>query len=183
MTNNMILSADTAVVESELPALAEKINDAIESAEEHARSACQTALRAGELLNQAKAHVQHGGWDDWLTANCRVKPRTARAYMQLASKLQALPHEERQRVADLPVREAIRAISTKPESAPRCNDYRAQSRDEAQRAAGDLRRSGAALHKAAKSVRLGSLKGNELAKLKVRLQKTLEMIAAMEAAR
>jgi hypothetical protein len=51
------------------------------------------AIRAGELLLEAKREVAHGEWESWLQANVPFQPRTARAYMQLAR----LDPEKRQR--------------------------------------------------------------------------------------
>jgi len=78
---------------------------AIESAVSH-------AVRAGELLIQAKAAIPHGGWGSF----CNQLPfsdRTARAYMQLAGLDQA----KRQRVAEMTLREALASIS-EPKALP-----------------------------------------------------------------
>lgn len=108
-----------AVAEGRTPllALAADINSVVAAANLHAQSALQAALKAGHLLTQAKEQVEHGNWETWLTSNCAVSPRTARAYMRLAKQWTDLHVEERQRVAELPLREAIRAIST-PAAAP-----------------------------------------------------------------
>lgn len=45
-----------------LPALAKQINTEHEATEKHAKSAIDHALRAGELLIQAKGEVEHGRW-------------------------------------------------------------------------------------------------------------------------
>lgn len=99
-----------------LPELAQQINTRVQAAEDQARNAMQNALEAGVLLNDAKALVPHGTWNDWLTQNCTAAPRTARAYMRLATKYRELPESKRQRVADLPIREAFKAIATEPTS-------------------------------------------------------------------
>lgn len=97
-----------------LPELATKINTTVRAAEDKARSALSLALEAGRLLNDAKSRVEHGAWDAWLAENCEMAPRTARSYMRLARAYPELPEPERQRVADLPVREAVKAIATDP---------------------------------------------------------------------
>ena len=99
--------------------LAQRINEATAEAEGHARAAMNQALIVGGLLNEAKSQVPHGEWDAWLTTHCKVAPRTARAYMRLAKQWPQLPEPKRQRVADLPVREAVRAIAMKPDAPPR----------------------------------------------------------------
>lgn len=85
----------------------------IESAHERAIGAATTAVaaarRVGELLLQAKPLVSHGGWLQWLAAeraagNITFSDRTAQAYMRLAGA-------DPQRVADLPLREAMRLIA------------------------------------------------------------------------
>lgn len=104
--------------DSALPDLACKTNAATAAAETAAKSAMEHALEVGDLLNQAKTRVAHGNWELWLTTHCIVALRTAQAYMRLAKHVQLLPLEKRNAAADLPVREAIRAISTKPEYPP-----------------------------------------------------------------
>ena len=97
-----------------LPGLAEKINEATAAAESTARAAVEHALHAGRLLTEAKALVPHGQWEPWLLEHCTVAPRTAQAYMRLAKTLPTLSDEKRNAVADLPLREAVAAISTRP---------------------------------------------------------------------
>ena len=94
--------------------LATRINSRVKMAETHARKALECALEIGALLIEAKALVPHGGWNDWITHNCVLASRTARSYVQLATVYPSLPEPERQRVAALPVREAVRAIATDP---------------------------------------------------------------------
>jgi hypothetical protein len=72
-----------------------------------AQSALEHAIRCGELLLEAKVKVGHGDWLPWLKANCSFRPRTARAYMQLARAMPTLPEAKWQRVANLSVRDAI----------------------------------------------------------------------------
>jgi Protein of unknown function (DUF3102) len=90
-----------------LESLVGEINRANVQAEEAFREGVRYAIRAGELLLQAKSQLSHGRWEKWLKANIRFRPRTARAYMQIAE----LDAEKRQRVADLPMREALKAIA------------------------------------------------------------------------
>lgn len=57
---------------SGLPALCDlagQINDAHEAAERSFRSGVEHAIRAGELLIQAKAAVPHGAWEAWVRDN------------------------------------------------------------------------------------------------------------------
>ena len=111
-TEVQVLDAGSA--ELMLPSLAKQINEAVTDAENHARSAMEVALTAGALLTEAKKQVPHGEWENWLTEHCNLAGRTARAYMKLAKDFPSLPEPERQRVATLPVREAVKAIATDP---------------------------------------------------------------------
>jgi len=70
------------------------------------RRGVEHAIRAGELLLEAKRLHRHGQWTKWVADNLSFSDRTARAYMQLAR----MPIEKRQRVADLPLRETLSAI-------------------------------------------------------------------------
>ncbi|MGH8538378.1 MAG: DUF3102 domain-containing protein [Gammaproteobacteria bacterium] len=92
---------------NELHDLAAQINEAHRRASDAARTAVEHALTAGRLLIQAKARTQHGGWLPWLKEHCEVSERTAQAYMRLALKLPELDPTKAQRVADLPLREAL----------------------------------------------------------------------------
>jgi hypothetical protein len=99
---------------TDLPQLAQQINQAITAAETHARQAVMSALRAGELLAQAKEQVLPGDWESWVSNNTRIALRTAQAYMRLHKKIGELPAHEAQRVALLPLRLAMVAIATPP---------------------------------------------------------------------
>ena len=74
--------------------LAEQINRAFEEsvalatqAKDQATTAITKALECGQLLLQQKAALKHGGWLEWLDANCaQIGERTARKYMALAKR-------------------------------------------------------------------------------------------------
>jgi hypothetical protein len=111
-------------VSSLVPAVptAVDINSALLEAERHARQVVAMAIRAGTMLVEAKGRVGHGNWEAWLSDNITaVKPRTAQAYMRLATKFRQLPDPEAQRVADLPLRDAIKAIATPAVTPPRAS--------------------------------------------------------------
>lgn len=95
------MNADKVVCFSTLAA---RINAEHVAARDTAQSALDHAAECGRLLIQAKAQIPHGEWEAWLTANFSGSPRTARAYMQLASRLPEL-ELKRHHVADLPLRE------------------------------------------------------------------------------
>jgi hypothetical protein len=76
------------------------------------------AIRAGELLLDAKRLHRHGQWTKWVADNLAFSDRTARAYMQLAR----MPIEKRQRVADLPLRETLSAIRCREDRLANANE-------------------------------------------------------------
>ena len=91
--------------------LAARINSEHRKAEECARSAVAHALNAGRLLIEAKAQVAHGTWLPWLDEHCKISERTAQAYMRVARELPKLDDGKAQRVADMPLRDALRALA------------------------------------------------------------------------
>jgi len=100
---------------STLPVLAKKINTAHQQCESAARSAVQHALEAGKLLIQAKEQVPHGGWLPWLNENCECSERSARTYMRVARELPNI-EGNRQRAADLSLRQAIKLLESPRET-------------------------------------------------------------------
>ena len=91
--------------------LAQRINAEHEACRDAATAAVEHAVRAGELLIEAKAGLTHGDWTSWLEVKCSFADRTARAYMRLARELPKLDEGNRQRVADLSFREALKAVA------------------------------------------------------------------------
>lgn len=71
--------------EPTLDALAVEIREETAAADQDWRSALGHAIRAGELLLEAKERVGHGHWLPWLEANFPDSDRTARLYMRLAA--------------------------------------------------------------------------------------------------
>lgn len=70
---------------SALASLADEIRVEHEACERDARSAVDHAIRAGELLLDAKVKVRHGEWLPWLEKNFPATVQTASGYMRLAS--------------------------------------------------------------------------------------------------
>lgn len=97
------------------PAIADEINAEHERAYGKAREALEHARRAGELLLQAKAGMQHGEWLPWLTAHCSFSERTAQGYMRLARDWDKLQSKSAT-VADLGLRDALDLLAA-PQSA------------------------------------------------------------------
>ena len=96
----------------DLQGLAEGINREHALVESHLQGAVQHAIRAGELLTEAKGKVPHGEWLPWLAENCAIRERTAQTYMRLSRELPKLDPSKAQRVADLPLRDAVRALTS-----------------------------------------------------------------------
>ena len=92
--------------------IAEQLAGRIRAAHHAASTAAQTALghalEAGRLLAEAREAVPHGGWGDYV-ASCGIADRTASLYMRLHRHRDRL--EDRQRVADLSVRQAARLLA------------------------------------------------------------------------
>ena len=94
----------------DLRALAERINRAHERCLGHARMTVEAAVEAGTLLIEAKRLCGHGGFLEWVEANCGVTARQAQRYMKVArgaldGKYDATSH--------LTITEAISSVVTR----------------------------------------------------------------------
>ena len=94
-----------------LDALADRINTEHKAVCKAAMTATRHAITCGNLLIEAKAGLPHGQRLPWVEENCKLSERTTQAYMRLARRYEELGGEEAQRVADLPVRQAMVAIA------------------------------------------------------------------------
>jgi hypothetical protein len=72
--------------------IAEEIRREVDAAEADFQSAVQHAIRAGELLIEAKAAVGHGNFGPWLKANFPGSRRTAERYMSFFQNRHAVAH-------------------------------------------------------------------------------------------
>ncbi len=108
---------------ADLATLAERINASHRASQSAARSVVEHAVKAGELLNEAKAAVPHGQWAVWLGKNCEFSERTAQLYMRLARELPNLDEAKAQRVADLPLRDVVRLLADPSVEATGCDLY------------------------------------------------------------
>ena len=95
-----------------LPILAAEINEAHVLAMQHIGAAVANAIKAGELLREAKTTVPHGEWLPWLDANVMFSPRTAQSYMRVARL--ASP-EIRSSAAQFSLRHVLVAIARRRE--------------------------------------------------------------------
>ena len=94
-----------------LNTLADKIKTEHKAVCEAAMTATRHAIECGNLLIEAKGGLPHGKWLPWLKEHCELSERTAQAYTRLARRFTELDDEKAQRVADLPVRQAMVAIA------------------------------------------------------------------------
>ncbi|MDV7210122.1 DUF3102 domain-containing protein [Azotobacter beijerinckii] len=169
--------------EASLATLAASINRCIREAESAARTAVELAIEAGQQLNTAKEQVPHGQWESWLSENVEAAPRTAQAYMRLAREVPLLSAEEAQRVADLPLREAMKAIATQPSAPanPRMPNMRVRKlddRDRIKRAFGD---SATKIRKVARMAEYGArIKPKDIASARRALEQALAQLAELE---
>ncbi len=92
--------------------IAGRINTEHEACHASMKKGLDHALKAGELLLEAKRGLPHGEWLPWLGENCPdISERTAQNYMRLARELPKLEPAKTQRVSDLCYRDAIRVVS------------------------------------------------------------------------
>jgi hypothetical protein len=89
-----------------LSTLAIEIRREVEQAEADFQSAIAHAVRAGELLIEAKGQLKHGEWLPWLAANFPGSARSAQGYMRLAEHA-----EDAQRVAHLGIKGALKQLA------------------------------------------------------------------------
>jgi hypothetical protein len=157
-----------------LPELALMINARVEDALRAVKSATLHALDVGQMLIAAKKQVPHGKWDLWLQANCKVAPRTARVYMRLAAKLPMLQLKTAT-VADLPLKDAIRAVAT-PAEAPIRPQLRSITRDDRERAVLALRNTSKGITIAARGIELNFIQGSGLAALRNKLSAAIDAV-------
>ena len=99
--------------------LAARINAEHEEVKKALRNAADHAMKTGKLLLQMKATIPHGGWLEWVGANCRFSDRTAQVYMWLADNW-ALLAANTQNIADLTLIDAIKLLEQlkSPEEKP-----------------------------------------------------------------
>src|SRR5262249_7618327 len=86
--------------------LAARIKAEHEAATAFIKQSLERAIRAGELLIEAKAKLKHGQWLPWLREHCRMSERTGSHYMRLARHAAEFGN-----VADLTVRGALELLS------------------------------------------------------------------------
>jgi hypothetical protein len=88
--------------------LVARVNHEHKQVKECVIKGAQHAVKAGELLWEAKRKAGHGRWLEWIAENCEFSERTAQLYMKLASALPQVANP--QCVADLSLTGAIKMI-------------------------------------------------------------------------
>jgi hypothetical protein len=91
-----------------LPELVAKVNEEHKQVKECVIKGAQHAVRAGQLLWEAKRKAGHGRWLEWIAENCKFSDRTAQLYMNLATALPQVANP--QSIADLSLTGAIKMI-------------------------------------------------------------------------
>lgn len=164
------------VGQSRLSHLAALINEKTRKAEHAARSAVENAMAAGELLTRAKKEVPHGEWGQWIALNCEVSARTAQAYMALSRRMPMLSDAEAQRVADLPLREAVKAIGSSPTApTPAVRNRRVVINDR-ERAATAMKKAADSIREGARLVKCDLASADKIATMRRKLQSAIEML-------
>jgi Protein of unknown function (DUF3102) len=98
--------------------LATQINAAHDEVIGSMRRTVEHAIKAGNLLLQAKADPEigrHGKWLEWVCANCKFGERTAQLYMRLAQEIPALGAKTKY-ISDLTMTDAIKLLEPLPSS-------------------------------------------------------------------
>jgi hypothetical protein len=91
-----------------LSELVARVNDEHKQVKECVIKGALHAVKAGELLWEAKRKAGHGRWLEWIAENCEFSDRTAQLYVKLAEALPQMANP--QRIADLSLSGAIKMI-------------------------------------------------------------------------
>ena len=120
-TNYRRDTAPTAPTAPSLDDLAQRIKTEHQEIMGAKRNIVERAMKAGDLLIQAKAKAGHGNWLNWLKANCvGISERTANVYMKLAEGRAKIEEKLKSAAtADLTINEALRSLA---EEAPNTTD-------------------------------------------------------------
>lgn len=92
-----------------LQAIAKTVNAEHAAIEAALRDSLAKAVKAGELLLEAKSLVRHGDWLPWLAEHCAFSERTAQNYMRISERYPELAKSAT--VADLTYRGAIALLA------------------------------------------------------------------------
>jgi hypothetical protein len=99
-------------MEKTLDKLAEEINQEHQAVRRAFKTTFRSALRAGYLLNEAKAQAGHGNYTAWVEENCEFSDRTARDYTRLARNRDTVEQMLKTAdAADLTIKDVLRELS------------------------------------------------------------------------
>jgi hypothetical protein len=106
-------TAPTAPTAPSLDDLAQRITTEHQGIMGAKRNIVERAMKAGDLLIQAKAKAGHGNWLNWLKTNCAgISERTANVYMKLAEGRATIEEKLKSAAtADLTINEALRSLA------------------------------------------------------------------------
>jgi hypothetical protein len=90
--------------------LASRINAEHSEVRNSLRRGAEHAIKAGQLLLQAKATVGHGNWMEWIATNCQFTHRTAQLYMKVADNRELLEKSNPKCISNLSLTEAIELL-------------------------------------------------------------------------
>ena len=98
----------------------QRANDLASKAHDAMQQVVWYAIECGELLQQIKRHLGHGGWLQWLREDWQHSERTAERYMQVAANRALIEREQPEslRQAVALIVEAKGTAKPKPEPRP-----------------------------------------------------------------
>ena len=108
-----------ALDKSNLDSLAVEIDREHEAVKAAFQTGIEHAIKAGELLIEAKKEIPHGNWEAWVQINCSVKKRMAQNYMKLAREVPKLDAAKAQALAHLGVEATLNALAIPSANATR----------------------------------------------------------------
>src|SRR5262249_5037345 len=103
---NMASTITKIEASNSLADLAARIKAEHEAVSTALKDSVRHAIRAGNLLVEAKEQLKHGQWLPWLRDHCTISERTAQLYMRCAKNREAIEAQIRNGVADLSLNEA-----------------------------------------------------------------------------
>jgi hypothetical protein len=86
--------------------LAARIKAEHQATSDALKDSVQHAIKAGELLLEAKEQLKHGQWLPWLSEHCEISERSAQLYMRVAKNKETIEEQIRNGVADLSLNQA-----------------------------------------------------------------------------
>jgi hypothetical protein len=104
---------------TELTVYANDISELHQKARQHATSAIDCAMKAGNLLIEAKSNVNHGGWLPFVEST-GMSARTAQKYMRLSENAEKLNATS---TAYLGIENALKYLAEPKQNPPALGEY------------------------------------------------------------